>query len=316
MNRTRTIALLATSLGVVTLAIGAVAVRHGPLRSTQGAGATWSSASAQYSSTPSLKAPSDPRIAASLQPVLSEPTQEAANNVFASIPACPQDMALVEGQHCYYLDQPCKRWDDPEGQPDRRVCAEFDKPSTCTSRRHAMRFCIDRDEFVHAGEKLPATNTSWTQADLMCASLGKRLCTSLEWEFACEGEDGLPYPYGYERSAGLCNQDRLLSDGKNRANADLREAGHSTCVSPFGVRDMVGNVDEWVRRPYAKPGRRSELRGGWWMTGRNRCRAMTSHHDEKYSGMQTGFRCCADAAGTDRAAARTDRTIAARSIQP
>lgn len=208
---------------------------------------------------------------------------------------CPPGMMFAEGQHCLYWEQQCLRWDDPIGQPSKRVCAEFKKPSTCTSGRHAMRFCIDRDEFVLPGEQVPVRAVSWTQADLMCTSIGKRLCTNQEWEFACEGEEGLPYPYGYERAPALCNQDRILRDGRWHANRDMREASHATCVSPFGVRDMVGNVDEWVRQPWAKPGKRSELRGGWWMTGRNRCRANTAHHDEKYSGIQTGFRCCRDA---------------------
>jgi formylglycine-generating enzyme required for sulfatase activity len=162
-----------------------------------------------------------------------------------------------------------------------------------------MRFCMDRDEYIAPGETLPAKAVSWTQADMVCSSAGKRLCTSLEWEFACEGEEGFPYPYGYERAPALCNQDRLLRDGKYRAKADLREPPHATCASPFGVRDMVGNVDEWVRQLWAKAPHRSELRGGWWMTGRNRCRANTSHHDEKYAGPQTGFRCCKDPASAN-----------------
>lgn len=210
---------------------------------------------------------------------------------------CPAGMQLVEGNHCYAWEQPCVRWDDPEGQPSKRVCGQFQKPSTCKTGRHPMRFCIDRDEYIAPGESVPAKAVSYGQADMICSSMSKRLCTSLEWEFACEGEEGLPYPYGYERAPALCNQDRLLRDGKNKASADFREPPHPTCSSPFGVHDMVGNVDEWVRQPWARAPRRSELRGGWWMTGRNRCRANTSHHDEKYAGPQTGFRCCQDAPG-------------------
>lgn len=220
----------------------------------------------------------------------------AAPVTAASDGACPDGMMFVEGDHCQYWEQVCLRWDDPIGQPTKRVCAEFKKPSVCTSARQRMSFCIDRDEFVAQGDQVPLRGVSWTQADLMCTSLGKRLCNNLEWEFACEGEEGLPYPYGYERAPALCNQDRILRDGRWHANRDMREASHATCVSPFGVRDMIGNVDEWVRQPWARPGKRSELRGGWWMTGRNRCRANTSHHDEKYSGIQTGFRCCKDSA--------------------
>ena len=37
------------------------------------------------------------------------------------------------------------------------------------------------------------------------------------------------------------------------------------------------------------------LRGGWWLPGRNRCRASTTGHGEEYSGKQVGFRCCREA---------------------
>jgi formylglycine-generating enzyme required for sulfatase activity len=59
---------------------------------------------------------------------------------------------------------------------------------------------------------------------------------------------------------------------------------------------MIGNVDEWVEREGVTAPHRSSLRGGWWLPGRNRCRAATTHHDETYSAKQVGFRCCADAA--------------------
>lgn len=214
-------------------------------------------------------------------------------------PPCPGEMVLVEGEHCYQSEQVCLRWDDPEGRPERRVCGLFKEPSRCKSTTHPMRFCIDRDEFVDAGETVPVAGVSWTEAQKRCEALGKRLCTNLEWEFACEGEESVPYPYGFERSPALCNQDRVVRDGERGATGDLREPPHPSCVSPFGVRDMAGNVDEWVTRPYGRAPHRSELRGGWWMTGRNRCRAATSSHDEMYADRQTGFRCCRSAPQTN-----------------
>ena len=235
-------------------------------------------------------------MAPAAAPRIDAPTAEAPEEaVEAPIarPACPEEMVLVEGVHCYYREQICKRWDDPEGHPQRRVCAEFAEESRCIDEKHhAMRFCIDRSEYVTPGEALPEARVSWEKAKATCEKLGKRLCTNLEWEFACEGEAGSPYPYGTARSPSLCNQDRVVRDGPGAARRDLREPPHATCVSPFGARDMVGNVDEWVARPYGKAPFRSELRGGWWMTGRNRCRAATTSHGERYADRQTGFRCC------------------------
>ena len=227
-------------------------------------------------------------------PAMAEAASPSAESPTPTSP-CPDEMALVQGEHCLESEQICVRWDDPEGRPEHRVCAEFQAPTRCTSRRQPMRFCIDRDEYMKPGDHLPAVGVTWEQARERCETMGKRLCTGSEWEFACEGEQALPYPYGYERSPSLCNQDRVVRDGESGSRGDLREPPHRTCVSPFGVRDLVGNVDEWVARPYEKTPHRAELRGGWWVTGRNRCRAATTSHDERYAGRQTGFRCCRDA---------------------
>jgi hypothetical protein len=91
------------------------------------------------------------------------------------------------------------------------------------------------------------------------------------------------------------DKDHLLdAAGKLR---DLREPADQLerCVSTYGVRNMTGNVDEWVYRDRTAGEFRSALKGGWWMPGRDRCRPATTAHGETFAGPQTGFRCCADA---------------------
>jgi formylglycine-generating enzyme required for sulfatase activity len=210
---------------------------------------------------------------------------------------CPEGMSLVEGEYCPDVRHKCLRFlDEPaKGQLAHR-CAEFDHEPACVAARQHRRFCIDRDEYTPEGSKLPLVQQSWTGAQEICTSLGKRLCFGSEWEFACEGDALLPYPYGFVREAKRCNHDRenLSSRGKLR---DLRVPSQDRpeCTSPFGVRNLVGNVDEWVVRDgFVRPWR-SALRGGWWLAGRNNCRASTTGHDEYYFGAQTGFRCCKSA---------------------
>ena len=232
----------------------------------------------------------------------AQKTATAEANEFAP-PLCPTDMVLVQGQHCLEVVQRCGEYiEDPKTNPFAR-CRVFEEPTKCKGKHQAMRFCIDRYEMAD-DKGLPLANQSWTEAKALCEAAGKRLCGEREWLFACEGEEARPYPYGYVRTRGICNLD--ISDdlvtNKGHLN-DLRQpvTANPECVSPFGVQNMVGNIDEWVvlEKPHWSTKIRgkkmiSGLKGGWWGPLRNRCRPTTVDHDEIYKELQTGVRCCRD----------------------
>lgn len=212
-------------------------------------------------------------------------------------------MILVDGEFCPDAEQICAKWvGDPPPYQNLR-CAEYAKPARCKGARVHLRYCVDREEFAEANTAgsadpvLPVVGKNWLEAKAMCEGRGARLCKESEWQFACEGPDMSPYPYGWKRDSTLCNFDKTDLGGPMEKLKDLRAPldAFPDCVSPFGVHDMVGNVDEWVEREGGIAPNRSALRGGWWLPGRNRCRAATNHHGEEYSGKQVGFRCCKDA---------------------
>jgi sulfatase modifying factor 1 len=233
-------------------------------------------------------------------------------DVSPSDAACPPDMAEVEGDYCPVVEQKCERWLDPD---TKLQCAEFDKAvggDECPTKTQHKRFCVDRYEWPNKVGALPRYMASWTEAKASCEATGKRLCSDTEWTLACEGQDRHPYPYGdgYARDDRACNIDKpyiwprpeRIFDPKTSsdelARLDQREpSGQRTaCVSPYGVHDMVGNVDEWVvnvsqaGKPYL-----SGLKGGYWGPVRTRCRPMTTAHDETFRYYQIGFRCCGEA---------------------
>jgi hypothetical protein len=244
------------------------------------------------------EAPDVPRLDLDMAvPVAAVTGTEAAPSEPSSS-ACPGAMVLVDGMYCPNLTQVCLRWVDPptDMYPNTR-CAEFKHPATCQGERVHERYCIDRDEYVRPPDVLPLVHLDWNDAEAACEERGERLCTEAQWELACEGEQMLPYPYGASRDSSACNFDRtdLGKMGEGLTDHRVTPGAFPACVSPFGVSDMVGNVDEWTVRAGASAPNRSALHGGWWLPGRNNCRAATLGHTEDYSGKQVGFRCCAPA---------------------
>jgi hypothetical protein len=225
----------------------------------------------------------------------------------ASPPVCGDNQVEVEGDYCPALEQKCVRWMDPETTVPRR-CAEFAPTGKCQGKTLKKHFCIDRFEYPNKLGEKPLVMKTWYEAADACKAQGKRLCGDSEWTLACEGQERLPYPYGYERNSQACNIDKPHPDVNEAAmaNPHTREAevarlwqgepsgSREACVSPYGAMDMTGNVDEWVINESGMP-YKSGLKGGYWGPVRDRCRPMTTAHYENFVFYQIGFRCCADA---------------------
>ena len=260
---------------------------------------------------------SDPEGALVSMPTLRHVvTPESGEVTAAVVPAaelvvpgespCPDGMVHVSGEYCTEVKHQCKDWLDDPKLPYAR-CGEYEPVARCVGQRIGMSFCIDRLEHTAPGDDLPLNFQSFVTGSKVCRQQGKRLCTEGEWNFACEGEEMRPYPYGWKREP-KCNQDRddlyelkRTKRGRKQVLRDHRAVASSfpECVSPFGVLNMVGNLDEPVLREVAKynPPFRNGLKGGWWMAGRNRCRPATTAHDDYYRDIQVGVRCCADLPG-------------------
>jgi formylglycine-generating enzyme required for sulfatase activity len=89
---------------------------------------------------------------------------------------------------------------------------------------------------------LPATNVSWDEAEKMCASLGHRLPTEAEWEYASGGPEGRRYPWG---DAQPTDKLAVFSGMKLTAAKSYLDV-----ASPFGTVHQAGNAWEWVQDCY------------------------------------------------------------------
>lgn len=157
---------------------------------------------------------------------------------------------------------------------------------------------------VSGKHEIPGFDVSWSEAKSACEASGKRLCTEAEWVSVCQnaaavddnhnGEladdmiEGTAYPYGDYHDPQRC------WDGKSGdAFRPVYTGEMPGCVTPTGVYDMTGNVEEWVGDSTAT----AVLLGGAWDTSEDhaRCYRRNDSFGAGYSSVRTGFRCCASA---------------------
>lgn len=145
-------------------------------------------------------------------------------------------------------------------------------------------------------DRHPINCVDWTMAHTYCASSGRRLPTSAEWEYAARGSDGRVYPWGDEPPSAnhlnACGKECVAWGKANRepltAMHDQDDGFAQTAPvgsfprgrSMFGLDDLIGNVMEWAEDwdgPYSAEaqtdptgpakGNDKVIRGGAWSAG-------------------------------------------------
>jgi formylglycine-generating enzyme required for sulfatase activity len=104
----------------------------------------------------------------------------------------------------------------------------------------------------------PVTWVSIEDARAYATWTGKRLPHEWEWQYAAQGSDGRPYPWGDSWDAAatpVADTGRTLSPP---ADVDSHPKG----ASPFAVMDLVGNVWQWTDEYQDEHTRAAILRGG------------------------------------------------------
>jgi hypothetical protein len=149
---------------------------------------------------------------------------------------------------------------------------------------------------------LPWHTVTQGDAAAACAAVGKRLCTAVEWEAACEGAALNDYPYGDLYEPGTCNG--VDYDGIPGGDDDdvlLPTGDAAMCLSDDGIYDLSGNLREWTseQRGSTTGGKAIfVVRGGEYHTPAPglTCQFDLSRQVHDVVLPTVGFRCCSDLA--------------------
>lgn len=96
---------------------------------------------------------------------------------------------------------------------------------------------------VEGKQAHPMNCIDWGQADAYCTWAGRHVPTEAQWEKAARGPDSQIYPWGNSPRPSC---DLVAAKGCLDQEGTWEAGRHSGDVSPYGVRDLLGNVREWT----------------------------------------------------------------------
>ena len=182
---------------------------------------------------------------------------------------------------CSAADRECWSW---EAAPHRvTIEKDFWIGRTEVTQR-AYLHVVGKNPSRYRGPDLPVDQVSWTAAKQYCTTVGMRLPTESEWEYAARAGSEMSR-YGPLESVGWFDgnsQDRTHPVGTKAPNA-------------FGLYDLLGNVWEWVEDAYsANPKMRTLCGGSFYNPARDLRPSNRLWANPELAHRDMGFRCAAN----------------------
>ena len=92
---------------------------------------------------------------------------------------------------------------------------------------------------------MPASGIPWETAYAYCRSIGGRLPSEAEWEYAARGPQRRPYPWGRER-LDTYRTNAYAGEGARMVPVMTKDQDRTPGEAGQALYDMMGNAREWV----------------------------------------------------------------------
>lgn len=200
---------------------------------------------------------------------------------------CPSDMTQVQGESGPF----CIHTYELKVEVEQEILAK--------------RKVLSPSPEIRSEPGLIPSNVTFDQARAICDAHGMHLCTSAEWEDACDGSPGSEPEQPGSPPAGrtYATPDGSYHTGQCGVSSmapyfrppEQPTGSYPDCKTPEGVVDLLGNIWEWVD-PQVKDSSGAILtdkRGGaHYSSFPPPCRSHAlGTHPRDFLG-STGFRCC------------------------
>lgn len=201
--------------------------------------------------------------ASATSPSAAAPVSAASSAVSADsvVPTGPDGMLRIPGgtkRRCIYKNEQVFNCDGPEVTVKDfyldRLEVTLEQYLSCVRDHKCGTTGLDAEHFCNYAAdrrgrnvedigKHPANCVSFVDAKAYCESVGKRLPTRDEWEFAARGEDARMFPWG---STAPRWTDVTPGWACWRNSGTCKVGTFPQKQAPYELRDMAGNVSEWT----------------------------------------------------------------------
>lgn len=167
------------------------------------------------------------RIDAPSSPVVLGVNSDAGDDVRGWRP----DRNITAPSKPFAIQQHEVTWEELEPWLDSNKAHAFDRPAW-----------VPKDAAARA--KLPVTGAPWATANAYCVSIGGRLPTEEQWEYAARGAELRTFPWGKQRID--FERTHAYAGKKASVIAVMTRDQDVTPGSEAPIYDLMGNAQEWT----------------------------------------------------------------------